>query len=289
MPLLVTLVLAIATLAAGCMPELVRTSFADRSTTTPLPMAPPPMITRGGMDLSVRQSGAFHMRGGEEHTPGATGVSAARTDGAISLRLSRYAGLRVIPGASYGDVTGTSRATVPFSRDGGGGGAFGGVFGYWDPRAPWSVVLEIDTGVVIVPSNEEWIVEERMCMESPKGEFTCTPFVERSRFHALGFTAAPTFAATLDASYDVTPWLRLGGGVGITSLVTRQLEAAIGWSPVGVGRAFAELRLEDTSVTLEAQQLVAEGLVMAPTLAITVSGRFLAVGLRRAPRADHAD
>lgn len=249
----------------------------DRSTTVPVPIAPPPppAADTRRLDVAARQSLATWTQGSADVREGASGLDALLTDGALTVRPTRYVGVRVLGGIGYGPTYGLSQPTVDFASSPTGSFGIGVIAGSWDAAERWSITVEVDTRLVLAMSRDRYREEIGPCFEDPFGGVTCGPGTPTGVVSfPEGVSFAPTASGGVDGSYQVSDWLRVGGGVAVQALVTRTFDGGLVWAPVGLGRLFAEATIDDVSTWIEVQQPVAENVVFAPVVSIGIRARF---------------
>jgi len=84
---------------------LSRDILDDRSTVAPLAVAPIPPAAVRAADLSVRQLYATLVDGADDTALGSSATGRLRTDFVGSVRLSRFAGFRILGSLDYGDAS----------------------------------------------------------------------------------------------------------------------------------------------------------------------------------------
>jgi hypothetical protein len=249
--------------------------FEERASTTPMPVAPPPMRGDHLFDLSVRQIGATRTSGGEIAAHRETGIHPLRTDVAGGARVSDWFAVRVLGSLAYGSPLGRPPG-VGFPNRSSAAGGLGAVFGYWgDPT--WSVALELQGNLVALDNHDRYATVRGPCFEVPSlfggPVMSCQAEVRTGAMTSYqGLFVVPALGATLDVAARPTSWLRMGGGASVQELVSRNASGGVHHAVVGIARVFLELQLFDVWLGLEAQQWVIEDVTFAPALAVTIGG-----------------
>ena len=248
-----------------------------RATTAPMPVAPPPAQGDHVVDLTLRELGATRTSGGELGAGAVTGMHPLRTDGALTVRVTRFFAIRALGALGYGSPIGA--ALSPFPNRASASGGIGAVLGYWGDPA-WSITLEVDGALVLLDNRERYATAIGQCYSYPVlfggDQISCFPDRLTGAVASYqGMHIVPTPAASLDVAGFPIEWLRIGGGASVQDYVSRNIGGDVRHEAVGIARLFVELHWMDVWVGFEAQQWVVENVTFAPALAISIGGVLL--------------
>lgn len=250
-------------------------AYQDRTVAAPMPAAPPPMAVDHVVDLSLRELGATRTSGAELAAHPETGIHPLRTDGALGARLGELFAVRLLGALGYGSPIGRPSPRTPYPDGVSATAGLGIVVGYWgDPN--WSIAVELEPQLVLLDSRDRYAAARGPCHHTTGtgiDDYDCRAerLLGRETTYQ-GWDAALSPGATLDVAGSVLPWLRIGGGLSIQELVSRNVHDAVHHEPLGLVRLFVELRFEDVWVGMEAQQWIVEDVTFAPALGVTLGG-----------------
>ena len=236
----------------ACLPNTRSVFPVERANLRPLPTLPPPPARDRRFDATAGMTfgSIIDAALGDPHEPTAHSLPDVQLDLSASVRLSRFASVRILAdfapplGANELGGTGFEPPSTWTSRL-----ALGGVTGYWSEDERFSFHVEVDLGAVYVPVRGVDHVFERECDDDPR--MPCGEWMDRGLVSWEDHVLRPFVRGTVTLAYWAAPWARpyVSGGVQTRPPVDLFGDTAIG-EVVGIVGAGLELRVADLSMLL---------------------------------------